>query len=262
MLLSTMAVSGENFRYPRKLFVPVLTGVVMNYAVLGSLFIGMSGLLRIEEPLRIGFIILASVPCAVAVIPFTGFLNGDNEFSLAGTLGCYLGAFLIMPLIASCFLEFSFEYQSRLLIILIELILVPLILSRILRFTGISSHLESVKGTMINWSFFLVVYTSVSLNREFFLQPSISLLKVAAVAVASTFVLGTVIEGVGLFSRVDPKKVTSIVLLGTLKNYGFASGLALILFDSRTSVPPTVSVILMTVFIVWLSVKKPWGITR
>lgn len=59
----------------------------------------------------------------------------------------------------------------------------------------------------------------------------------------------------GLF-RIDPKTLTSLVLLGTLKNYGLAGGLALVLFSKRTAIPATVLVIFMIVYIVWLEFKR------
>jgi BASS family bile acid:Na+ symporter len=59
----------------------------------------------------------------------------------------------------------------------------------------------------------------------------------------------------GLFS-IDPKTLTSLILLGTLKNYGLAGGLALTLFSKQTAIPATVSVIFMIVYIIWLGFKR------
>jgi BASS family bile acid:Na+ symporter len=50
--------------------------------------------------------------------------------------------------------------------------------------------------------------------------------------------------------------VTSLVLLGTIKNYGLAGGLSLALFSTQTAVPATVSTIFMTVYIAWLGMKS------
>jgi BASS family bile acid:Na+ symporter len=76
----------------------------MNYLILGSLLLGLNALLIQDEALRAGFVIIAAVPPAVAVIPFTFFLNGDEKHSLLGTIGAYLGALIIMPLVALTFL--------------------------------------------------------------------------------------------------------------------------------------------------------------
>jgi BASS family bile acid:Na+ symporter len=54
---------------------------------------------------------------------------------------------------------------------------------------------------------------------------------------------------------VPEKVLTSLVLLGTLKNYGLAGGLALALFSKNTSVPATVSAVFMIVYIIRLELK-------
>jgi BASS family bile acid:Na+ symporter len=258
MTLSTMGVSGSTFRSPRALLVPALAGLAMNYAVLGSVLLGLSALLVHEEPLRAGFILMVAVPPAIAVIPFSFLLDGDSTFSLVATIGCYLGALIIMPLITLGFLGAGFVDRVKLITIMGELILVPLIFSRIFVRSGISTRIEPVKGAITNWSFFLVTYTIVGLNRGIFLKEPLSLLPAAVIALASTFLLGYVIEGMGRIFRVDSKKITSLVLLGTLKNTGLAAGLALTLFNEKTAVPATVNAIFMIVYIIWLSFKRRW----
>jgi len=256
MMLSTTSVTGSLFRSPRTLLAPILAGVAMNYVVLGGLIILLSGLLIPEGPLRTGFVVLAAVPPAVGVIPFTGFLDGDVEFSLIGCLACYLGAFIATPLILFTLLGLSAGFQARLFTTLVELIIIPLALSRILVHIGVASRIAPVKGTLLNWSFFLVVYTVVGLNREVFLSLPSSLIPAAAVTAATTLALGHVIERAGRFLRVDPKKVTSMVLLGTSKNAGFAAGLALILFDRQTAIPSTIQTIFMLTNVIILDLKK------
>jgi len=256
MTLSTMGVSGSAFRSPRAVLVPTLGGLVMNYVLLTGFIIGLNFLLIRDEALRSGFIILAAVPPAVGVIPFTGFLNGNSTFSLIATIACYIGALIIMPLIAFGFLGSSFVEPLKLFIIMVELIIMPLVLSRILIGTGMAVRIEPLRGVITNWSFFVVSYTIVGLNRAVFLGQPLSLFPVALIALASTFFLGFSIEKLGGLFRIDPKTLTSLVLLGTLKNYGLAGGLALALFSKRTAVPATVSVIFMIIYIVWLGFKR------
>jgi BASS family bile acid:Na+ symporter len=201
---------------------------------------------------------MMAVPPAIAVIPFSFLLDGDSTFSLIATIGCYLGALIIMPLITLGFLGAGFVDRVKLITIMGELILVPLIFSRILLRSGMSRRIEPVKGAITNWSFFLVTYTIVGLNRTIFFTQPLSLLPAAVIALASTFLLGFVIEGIGRIFRVDSKKITSLVLLGTLKNTGLAAGLALTLFNEKTAVPATVTAIFMIVYIIWLSFKRRW----
>jgi BASS family bile acid:Na+ symporter len=256
MTLSTMGISMGELRSPRALLIPALSGLGMNYALLGGVILGLSMLLIRDEALRSGFIIIVAVPPAVAVIPFTGFLNGNSTFSLCGSIGGYLGALIITPLIVLGFLGTGSIDPLTLLIILVELIIVPLILSRILVWTRIAAKIEPFKGTITNWSFFVVAFTIVGLNRAVFLETPLSLIPVASIALASTFLLGLAIERVGVLFPIDQKTLTSLILLGTLKNYGLAGGLALALFSKRTAVPATVSVVFMIVYIIWLSYKR------
>ncbi len=74
-------------------------------------------------------------------------------------------------------------------------------------------------------------------------------------ALASTFFLGWGMEKAGAFLHLPDEVLTSLVLLGTLKNYGLAGGLALALFSKKTSVPATVSAVFMIVYIIWLELK-------
>jgi bile acid:Na+ symporter, BASS family len=117
-------------------------------------------------------------------------------------------------------------------------------------------RLDPVKGAITNWSFFVVMYTIVGLTRELFLHRPLALVPVAIIALASTFLLGWVIESVGRWRSVDRATLTSLVLVGTLKNYGIAGGLALTLFSQKTTLPATVSSVFMIVYIIWLDFKK------
>jgi BASS family bile acid:Na+ symporter len=256
MTLSTMGVEGSVFRSPRGLAAPALAGLFMNFVLLGGVLLSLNFLVIRNEAFAKGFIILAAAPPAVAVVPFTALLCGNNSFSLIGAIGCYLGALVITPLMTLALLGTNVIQPGKLILILLELILAPLILSRLLLWTGSSDRLEPIKGIITNWCFFLITYTIVGLNRDLFLHQPLTLAPVMMIAVASTFVLGAVIEGLGRLLHIDSPTVVSLVLLGTLKNYALAGGLALTLFDKYTAIPAAMSTVFMIVYIVWLGFKK------
>jgi len=253
--LSTIGLPASTFRSYRSLLTPALIGIVMNYFVLGIALLVLNAILIHDEALRMGFILIAAVPPAVAVIPFTFFLRGDETLSLIGTTGGYLGALIIMPVSALLFLGPGFVDATKLAVIMLELILLPVIVSRLLLRIGIASRLNSIRGPITNWSFFLLTYTIVGLNRDLILGQPLSLLPVVVIALASTFLLGWGIKKAGTLLHLPEKVLTSLVLLGTLKNYGLAGGLALALFSKKTSVPATVSAVFMIVYIIWLELK-------
>jgi len=255
MTLSTTAVSGGLFRSPKTMLVPLLSGVVMNYLILGGFLLGINAFLIHDEAIESGFVLVAAVPPAVAVLPYTVFLKGNNYFSLLGTIGAYLSALILTPLMAVSLLGTGFVHPAKIVTIMVELILVPLVASRVLVRTGIANRIEPLKGSIVNWTFFLITYTIVGLNRNVFLSHPFSLLPVATVALASTFFLGWLIDRVGRMCRVEAGTRVSLLLLGTLKNYGLAGGLALTLFGNKTALPATVSTVFMIVYIIWLQLK-------
>jgi BASS family bile acid:Na+ symporter len=183
-------------------------------------------------------------------------LKGDSNFALVGTIGAYLGALFATPLIAVTFLGSGFISPVKVFVILIELIIAPLLLSRILIKMGLARRIEPVKGTIINWSFFVLVYTITGLNRTIILQNPLSLVWVTLIALFSMFVLGWIIEKAGNALRIDPKVLTSMVLLGTYKNYGLASGLSLVFFNPETAVPATVTSTISILYIIYLEMRK------
>jgi len=256
MTLATMGVPGSIFLSPGKMVRPALWGVALNYGVLGCLILALSGLFITDQDLWDGFVIMTAVPPAVAVIPFSVILNGNQSLALIGTIGCYLAALGITPLIAYLFLGEAFGNPVKIVTIMMELILVPLVLSRILIWTGWVKKLESLRGPLINWSFFLIVYTIIGLNRQLFFDRPGALVLPAGIALASTFLLGWGIEKIGRWRGTDSPTITTMVLLGTHKNTGLAAGLALSLFSEKTAVPATVTTIFMLVYMIRLSIRQ------
>ena len=256
MTLATMGVSGSIFLSPWKLVRPALWGIALNYGLLGGLILGLSKLLIADSELRDGFVIMTAVPPAVAVIPFSMILNGNQTLALIGTIGCYLAALGITPLIAYFFLGGAFGDPVKIVTIMVELILVPLALSRLLIWTGWGKKLEPWRGTLTNWSFFLIVYTIIALNRQLFFDRPGALILPATIALASTFFLGWVIETIGRWRGADSQTITAMVLLGTHKNTGLAAGLALSLFSDKTAVPATITTIFMLVYMIRLSIQR------
>jgi bile acid:Na+ symporter, BASS family len=259
MTLSTLGVDGSVFRSFRTLFSGAVAGIAMNYFVLGGVILLLSRLFIRDEAIRIGFVLIAAVPPAVAVIPFTVFLKGDRTFSLFGMVGAYLSGLVLAPLIVMNFLGTGSFSPLRLILIMVELVLLPLCAARFLLWSGAASFIDPFKGAITNWSFFVLTYSIVGLNRETLIGRPLFLLPVVGIALASTFLLGWLIEIASRRLGFDSEKTVSLVLLGTLKNYGTAGALALALYSEHTAVPATVSTVFMTVYIIWLQIRNRRG---
>jgi BASS family bile acid:Na+ symporter len=258
MVLSTLDVGDDLFLRPRTLLFPAMLGILMSYILLGNVIIGLSTLMMADEALWTGFVLLAAVPPAIAVIPFSGFLRGNANLSLLGTIGAYLGALAIMPLIAFTLLRSMAFDPFRLVLVILELIALPLAVSRLLIRKGWKERIAPVRGVVTNWCFFLVLYALVGLNREMILGRSITLIPIASIAFLSMFALGLLIDWVAGLFHLPQETRTSLVLLGTLKNQGIAGGLALTLFGQEAALPAAVFTVVMIVYIIWLDFKKRW----
>jgi BASS family bile acid:Na+ symporter len=154
MSISTMEIDNKVFRNPRLILLPALFGIVMNYIVLGSIIIGLSTMMIRNEAIWIGLVLVAAVPPAIAIIPFTSILNGNQTLSLFGTVGAHLGALAITPLVAVGLLGAASFNPYKLLMTLLMLIVLPLIVSRLLIRKGIKERVTPYRGTITNWTFF------------------------------------------------------------------------------------------------------------
>jgi len=256
MTLSVMGIQRDTRFSMRVLLSHGITGIVMSYAVHGLFLLGLSYVLIDSQALWSGFVLLAAVPPAVAVIPFSVILNGNNAASLMGTIGAYLGGLILAPFIALIFLGTNFISPVKVLTITAELIIMPIIIARLLTWSGLSRIINPFRGNITNWSFFLITYTIVGLNQKVFVTQPLSLLPIALIAFSGTFLMGWLIEIIAQKLHMEKDVTVSIVLLGTLKNYGLSGGLALLFFDQRAAIPSTVSVVFMVLYIIWLEYRK------
>jgi BASS family bile acid:Na+ symporter len=256
MSISTMEIDNKVFRNPRLILLPALFGIVMNYIVLGSIIIGLSTMMIRNEAIWIGLVLVAAVPPAIAIIPFTSILNGNQTLSLFGTVGAHLGALAITPLVAVGLLGAASFNPYKLLMTLLMLIVLPLIVSRLLIRKGIKERVTPYRGTITNWTFFFVLYTMVGLNHNLLLGHISIVFPIAAILISTTFILGFLIDRVGSFFHIPRETRTSLVLLGTLKNQANAGGLALTFFSQEAALPAAISSIVMMTYFVWLDFRK------
>lgn len=255
MTVTATQISSRAFLPLRGLVRPMLLAIALNYLVFGTVVLTMAWWLMPDRELWTGFVLVAAAPPGVGIIPFTYILAGDTRLSVIGTVGAYLAALVIMPAMGLLLVGESFVQPVKLITILVELVVVPLVLSRLLLATGFARRIERWRGTIVNWSFFLVIFTVVGLNREVFLRQPKVLGLTSAVAIVSVFVLGYLMEFALKRRGVTRAARVSLTLLGTMKNSAVAAGTALALFEERASMPAVVVGVFTVVYIVWLSLR-------
>ncbi len=109
MAIATTAVPNDFFHSARRLIQPFAAGIILCYLVLGGVLIGLAYLFVTDENIKIGFVLVAAAPPAVAVIPFTAILKGNVSYTLAATVSAYLAALFIMPLTFFLFIAEEFS---------------------------------------------------------------------------------------------------------------------------------------------------------
>jgi BASS family bile acid:Na+ symporter len=256
MTLATINVPNDYFLKPRAILKPSLAGILMTYVILSGAILFVSALLIHDKNLWIGFVLIAAVPPAVAVIPFTAILEGNVSSTLSGTVASYLAALLIMPLMFWIFIGTGFDDPYKLVRIMLLLIVLPLVLSRMIIYFNWQDRLAPVRGLLTDWGFFIVLYSIIGVNRDLIFSRPFSILPVAGVVFATTFILGWAIQKTCVLFKVDKKNIISLVLQGTLKNQGIAGGLAIALFEKEVALPSAIYSIFMIFYIMWLNWRK------
>ncbi len=243
--LTLLRFPGGFFNEPRKLIPGALWGNLMNYLIFGNLIILGSIFLIQDEKLWIGLVLVAAVPPAVAVLPLGMKLKADRLLTLAGIAGAYAGAIILMPLIGIAFLKFIPVHYDKLLILFFTLVVLPLLLSRIAVDRNWDSRIMQHHGTISNVCFFIVFYALAASNSSLIREWPVEIILISVLAFSVIFLISLVLMLIGWFYKISPPKITSLMLLGTMKNYGLAGGVALFIFSHEAALPALIFSVFM-----------------
>lgn len=254
MTLSMSGMTTREFASIRTMPRRILVALLLNYVVTSGVFLLLGWWLIDDAEIWAGLIVLAAVPPAIAAVPWSYILGGDTLFSLIALMASYLVALVLTPVVMMIFLGVTSYNPIELLILLGQLIVLPIIISRVLIATGVTGRIVRWRNTVVNWSFFIVIFTVIGLNRQaFFTEPDI-LLRLSIIAVVASFGLSYVIEYGARALHIKQETVISLILVGTMKNFGLASGILLALFSSRAAIPSSIMVVFFLLLSLWLGV--------
>jgi BASS family bile acid:Na+ symporter len=260
MTLSTTQITLSELTHLRNYFRDIFFVFVINYIFLSSLILLANYLFIKDHDLYVGFVVMAAVPPAVAVLPFTYLLRGEMMVSLIGAASLYLLALVVAPLMSFQFLDVGEIDPLKLFSVLIQLILIPFIASRLLLRW---KYFHRVKGNMnifVNLGFFIVIYIVIGMNRSTFLSHFEILVLVSSIAFLRTFASGHLVDLLSRLMGIDRQRRMSYVLFGSFKNLGVAASIAIILFNERAAIPSAVTIPFELIFFVWFNYfQKRWG---
>ena len=132
MSLSTTQVTLTELTHVKKYIRDILFVFVINYPFLSGLILLANHLLITDHDLYVGFVVMAAIPSAVAVLPFTYLLRGEMTVSLMGSASLYLIALVMAPLISFNFLDVGRIELPKLISALVQMVLIPFLVSRLL----------------------------------------------------------------------------------------------------------------------------------
>ena len=241
-MMMAFSMAGIDLRVPRPK--RAVIGFLLNYLLLSGFILALSYILE-PEPLRQGFVVMAAVPPAVAIIPLAKLLDGDVGLALYSEALSYLASLLLMPAIIFFFTSKAGVGVWDTVKVVLLLIALPILASR---------HIDRLKidpVLPINAGLFVVTYIVVGLNSDAITG---ELPGVAFIAVARTFFLGAMVYLAAALAGVDyPQRIT-YTLMGSFKNLGLTATVALLLFGPKAGIPAAFCILTETAFYILLSV--------
>ena len=252
MTLSTLDIKNQDIASMRRSPRPVLVSLLLNYVVMGGVMLLLARWLIKDAQIWGGFVTLAAMPPAIAVVPFSYMLGGNTVFSLIGTTGLYLASLGITPVMMVLLLGADYVNPLRLLAILAQLIVLPLAVSRLLLSKGLAERIAGWRDTAVTWSYFIVIYTIIGVNRQVFFSHHDILFEVVIIAVIVTFGLAYIVDLAARRMHIDRPTAISWVVAATGKNAGLASAVAITFFGERAAFPAGVITLSGILLLLWL----------
>jgi len=224
----------------------ILLSLLLNYGLLSSLIISMGYIMKDYFE---GFIVMASAPPAIAIVPLTSILKGDKKHSLFSLIFLYIASIILMPLIIFIFLAEEVNPAILMKNVLL-LILLPILLSRIFYEKVREEHSKIIT----NICFFLIVFSVIGKNRQFIFEDYFVLLPLSILMFIRTFVTSAVIKTIS--TKIWGKeRAVSHALFSSFKNEGLIMIIASSLFSYSTALPAIIALIFEMLLICCMEAK-------
>lgn len=251
MVFSTTSFDFKLLRKVKLLIKTSFVSLLLNYILFGIILLFFAYLLIPEKEIFWGFVIIAATPPGVAIIPFTIIHKGNLNYSLLGILGVYFMSIFISPLIIKFFISGAEIQVIDLVIVMIQVIIIPLILSRLLILKKVKPFVDKIRGKVVNWGFAIILYTAVGLNREAIFSDYKTSLLISIVLIITMFVGGFIFE---LLTKKRIRKDVRISqnLIFTIKSSGFAAGTSLTLFGGKSALPAAFLSVFVIVYLMFV----------
>ena len=172
-----------------------------------------------------GLVFIAATPFAGSVLPLSIILRGDAEHAARGTIVVYILSLVWIPFIVWLALGDSVDMEFLVLTV-VELIGIPLILSRLLTKVKIN---KDVMAIVLNCCIFFMVWLSVG-STKFGGNAWWLFLVFIVIAVLRSFGLGFTVETVEKRAGIRWGQRVTDILMTSYKNKGVAIALCVVVY--------------------------------
>ena len=235
---------------------PFLMGILLNYGLFSLVLLPLAYWFMPTPELFYGFVVIAAAPPGVAIIPFSYILKGDVIYAIIGVVGAFLGSIFIAPLLVNTFAASKGISSWDLFIMMVQLVVAPLIISRFLLWKPLFKYIEPIRGKVVDWGFAVLIFVAVGINREVFFTEPLLLVKVSLILLTATFVLGFVYTKIADKIGISQSIITSQSMLVAIKSSGFSVFTAITLFGKEAAIPSAVMAVVVLLYLIYLSLKS------
>lgn len=259
MIVSLNSFSFAEIKDVRLVIRPVLISIVLNYFLFGILILAFARLFYLpDDDVFKGFVFIVIAPPGAVIVPFTAQYGGNSKLSVYGVIGASLFLLILFPLVAYLTLGSNISGSMfSLFKILAITIIIPLILSQLTQKIKIFNLLTKYKGRIIDWSFFIIVYIVIGLNRNTFINQTEVLILPTLLLFIFIFGFGFVFNKILLFLKINTKDRLSYSLLFLVKNNPFSAVISLQLAGKVAAIPSVaLSVVLLFYLMLFPIISK------
>jgi bile acid:Na+ symporter, BASS family len=224
----------------------VVMAVFFNYILLSGIYLLLGYMFFRTDVLFTGYILLAIVPPAIAIVPLCYIAKCDTESADVAMFISFLLSIVIVP--SMMFLIFGKSISMlKMFEIMAVLIIIPLILAYLTR--NVESRIFSYSKAITNFLLGLVIILGMSLNRHVFFTFDTQTIYIYLISIIAILGTGLLVYLLTKYSYGKGEAIT-YTLYATHKNVGSAITIALTFFAPITAVPAIVSLVVQVIFFI------------
>jgi len=255
MAFSMTGINLTHLKNPVNISKQLLMGVLLNYIIFSAILLLLAWFFMPNKILFYGFVVIAAAPPGVAIIPFSYLLKGKVDYAILGVMGAFLASIIFAPLLVNLFTDGQQVKPFEMFIMMVQLVLVPMIVSRILLLKPVFKLVEPIRGKVVDWGFAIIIFVAVGMNRHVFFTNPMLLLSVSIVLMITIFGLGLCSEYFGKILQLDTPTRTTQNMLVAIKSSGFSVYTALTLFGKDAAIPSAVMSVMVLLYLIYLSLR-------